>query len=85
MKLDEFQRREDDGVYVHFAKVMASFRPGLFVRLRTALARRFAFPPTPPGRRPGGVGGNAKEGFPGPLVLAVNLSLHRDKPGGGDR
>ena len=31
-KLDEFQRREDNGVYAHFAKVMASFRPGLFVR-----------------------------------------------------
>ena len=30
-KLVEFQRREDDGVYAHFAKVMASFRPGLFV------------------------------------------------------
>ena len=30
-KLAEFQRREDDGVYAHFAKVMASFRPGLFV------------------------------------------------------
>jgi len=35
-KLDEFQRREDDGVYVHFAKVMASFRPGLFVRPKLA-------------------------------------------------
>lgn len=30
-KFAEFQRRGDDGVYAHFAKVMASFRPGLFV------------------------------------------------------
>jgi hypothetical protein len=30
-KLAEFQRRGGDGVYAHFAKVMASFRPGLFV------------------------------------------------------
>jgi len=31
-KVAEFQRRgDDDGVYAHFAKVMASFRPGLFV------------------------------------------------------
>ena len=29
-KLAEFQRRQNDGVYIHFAKVMASFRPGLF-------------------------------------------------------
>ena len=35
-KLDEFRRREDDGVYAHFAKVMASFRPGLFVRATLA-------------------------------------------------
>ncbi len=32
----EFQRREDDGVYAHFVKVMASFRPGLFVRPKLA-------------------------------------------------
>jgi hypothetical protein len=31
-KLDEFRRRENDGVNTHFAKVMASFQPGLFVR-----------------------------------------------------
>ena len=30
-KLAEFQRRGGDGVYAHFAKVMASFRPSLFV------------------------------------------------------
>jgi hypothetical protein len=30
-KINEFQRREDDRVYAHFAKVMVSFRPGLFV------------------------------------------------------
>ena len=35
-KLDELQRREDDRVYVHFAKVMTSFRPGLFVRAKLA-------------------------------------------------
>ena len=35
-KLDEFQHREDDGVDVHLAKVMASFRPGLFVRAKFA-------------------------------------------------
>ncbi len=35
-KLEEFQCREDDGVYAHFAKVMASFRPGLFVRATLA-------------------------------------------------
>ncbi len=35
-KLDEFQRREDDGIYEHFAKVMASFRPGLFVGAKLA-------------------------------------------------
>jgi hypothetical protein len=39
-KLDEFQRREDDGVYVHFGKVMASFRPGLFVRAKLASCPR---------------------------------------------
>jgi hypothetical protein len=38
-KLDEFQRREDDGVYLHFAKAMASFRPGLFVRAKAAYPR----------------------------------------------
>jgi hypothetical protein len=38
-KLDEFQRREDAGVYLHFAKVMASFRPGLFVRAKAAYPR----------------------------------------------
>jgi hypothetical protein len=35
-KLDEFQHRENGGVYAHFAKVMASFRPGLFVGARLA-------------------------------------------------
>lgn len=35
-KLDEFQRGEDDRVYAHFAKVMASFCPGLFVRAKLA-------------------------------------------------
>jgi hypothetical protein len=35
-KLAEFQRRKDDGVYAHFAKVMTSFRPGLFVRPKLA-------------------------------------------------
>lgn len=35
-KLDEFQSRADDRVYLHFAKVMASFRPGLFAGPRRA-------------------------------------------------
>ena len=35
-KLDDFQHRENGGVYAHFAKVMASFRPGLFVGARLA-------------------------------------------------
>lgn len=30
-KVKEYQRRADDKVYSHFAKVMVSFRPGLFV------------------------------------------------------
>lgn len=38
-KLDEFQRREDDRVYAHFAKVMASFRSGLFVCAKAAYPR----------------------------------------------
>ena len=33
-KVAEFQRRAGDKVYSHFAKVMASFRPGLFVPTR---------------------------------------------------
>lgn len=35
-KFAEFRRRTDDGVYAHFVKVMASFRPGLFVRPKLA-------------------------------------------------
>lgn len=35
-KFDDFQHREDDEVYAHFAKVMASFRPGLFVPAKLA-------------------------------------------------
>ncbi len=35
-KLDEFRSHADDRVYVHFAKVMASFRPGLFVGAKLA-------------------------------------------------
>jgi hypothetical protein len=33
-KVDEFQRCADDKIYAHFAKVMVSFRPGLFVRAK---------------------------------------------------
>ena len=33
-KLADFQRRGENGVYAHFAKVMASFRAGLFVGAR---------------------------------------------------
>ena len=33
-KVAEFQRRADDKVYAHLAKVMASFRLGLFVRVK---------------------------------------------------
>ena len=39
-KLDEFQHREDDGTYVHFAKVMTLFRPGLFVGAKLAVYPR---------------------------------------------
>ena len=38
-KVREFQRRADDKTYAHFAKVMASFRPGLFVRPKMAYPR----------------------------------------------
>ena len=39
-KVREFQRRADDETYAHFAKVMTSFRPGLFVRTKTAVYPR---------------------------------------------
>lgn len=33
-KVTEFQHRAEDRIYAHFAKVMVSFRPGLFVRAK---------------------------------------------------
>jgi hypothetical protein len=39
MKINEFQRLADDKVCAHFAKVMASFRPGLFTRAKRPYPR----------------------------------------------
>ena len=36
VKLAECQSRKEDGVYAHFAKVMTSFRPGLFISTKLA-------------------------------------------------
>ena len=87
-KLKTFQRRAEDVVYVHFAKVMTSFRPGLFLSAGTdahprdnlALERWFRCPKSHERRVHGHCHAGVRIVRDGP-TLAPTLDAHTSHPG----
>ena len=87
-KVREFQRRADDKTYAHFAKVMTSFRPGLFVRTKMAayprdnldLERWFRCPKSHERRIHGHCHAGVRIVRDGP-TLAPTLDAHVSHPG----
>jgi len=87
-KVNEFQRRADDKICAHFAKVMVSFRPGLFVRAKLRayprdnldLERWFRCPKSHERRIHGHCHAGIRIVRDGP-TLAPTLDAHASHPG----